>query len=69
MDAVGWDPTGGTTRELLPVGRALFVGRRQELEELLAALDEASEGSGGLVLIGGGPGIGGGAGKHVHVWP
>lgn len=35
-----------------------FVGRDRELAELLGALDEASAGSGRLILIGGEPGVG-----------
>jgi DNA-binding SARP family transcriptional activator len=36
----------------------VFVGRDRELAELLAGLDEALAGRGGLILVGGEPGIG-----------
>jgi DNA-binding SARP family transcriptional activator len=36
----------------------VFVGRERELAELLAGLDEALAGRGGLILVGGEPGIG-----------
>ncbi len=41
-----------------PQTRAPFLGREAELATLIAALDEADAGRGGLVLIGGEPGIG-----------
>ncbi len=39
-------------------GRALFAGRRREIDLLHAALDRSSEGQGRLVLLSGGRGIG-----------
>jgi DNA-binding SARP family transcriptional activator/tetratricopeptide (TPR) repeat protein len=39
-------------------GRGVFVGREQELAELVAGLEEASAGRGRLFLLGGEPGIG-----------
>ena len=58
--------TGGSTqrvrvREALaiaPANRTPFVAREEERAELLAALDNAEQGQGSLVLIGGDPGMG-----------
>ena len=50
--------SGGATNP--PVGEraGAFIGRRQELEEMRAALGEAISGSGRLVLLSGEPGVG-----------
>src|SRR5712692_9127854 len=41
-----------------PGSRTPFVGRQRELALVLARLDEAASGNGGVVLIGGEPGAG-----------
>jgi DNA-binding CsgD family transcriptional regulator len=41
-----------------PVGGVSFVGRQRELERLLALLERAEHGRGGIFLVGGAPGIG-----------
>lgn len=58
--------TGGTTMivqvkealSIAPADRTSFVARDQERSELLAALDDAVQGHGSLVLIAGQPGVG-----------
>ncbi|HZU80615.1 MAG TPA: AAA family ATPase, partial [Acidimicrobiales bacterium] len=45
-------------RETSPVPEQVFVGREHELALLRAKLDAALEGRGGLVLVGGEPGVG-----------
>ena len=67
LDLADQGPTtsaGPATRTEPPVpagpgrGRTPFVGRASERAALLAALDRALDGSGGVVLVGGEPGIG-----------
>src|SRR5260370_4702026 len=64
MSAVGtYDVTGQWTlamSELLPqdTHQKVFVGRSVELRQLVAALEHALEGRGGMFLLSGEPGIG-----------
>src|SRR5688500_17662954 len=52
-------PRGRSRREVTQQPAATrFVGRDDELVELLEALEGAASGRGGLILIGGEPGIG-----------
>ena len=54
------DPSSQPARSSIPHGqtRQLFVGRRQEMAELAAALDAVLSGHGQLVILVGEPGIG-----------
>ncbi len=53
-----WAPAAGSDAPPPAPGRTPFVGRDQERQTLRHLLDQARRGTGGLVMIGGEPGVG-----------